>query len=69
MLESIPGGIIAKAAAMLPDAESAPNEPQYVEVRHGGHWIRITFRRFVYARGKTTRWYWTAASAGESPPD
>ena len=68
MLESIPEEIIAKAAAMLPDAESAPDEPQYVEVRHGGHWIRITFRRYVYASGKTTGWYWTAASAEESPP-
>ena len=57
MLESIPGEIIAKAAAMLPDAASAPDEPQYVEVRHGGHWIRIAFRRFMYTRGKMTRWY------------
>jgi hypothetical protein len=67
MLESIPGEIIAKAAAMLPDAASASDEPQYVEVRHGGHWIRIAFRRFMYTRGKMTRWVWTAASA-EKPP-
>ena len=63
MLGNIPGEIIAKAAAMLPDAKSAPDELQYVEVRHGGHWIRITFKRFVYTRGKTARWYWTATSA------
>jgi hypothetical protein len=67
MLESIPGEVIAKAAAMLPDAQSAPDEPQYVEVRHAGHWIRITFRRFVYARGETTRWCWTAESAEKDP--
>ena len=67
MLASIPGAIIAKAAAMLPDAENAPDEPQDVEVRHGGHWIRITFRRFEYARGETTRWYWTAESAEKLP--
>ena len=63
MLESIPGEIIAKAAAMLPDAASAPDEPQYVEVRHAGHWIRITFRKFVYTHGKAARWYWTATGA------
>jgi hypothetical protein len=63
MLESIPGDILAKAAAMLPDAQSAPDEPQYVEVRHAGHWIRITFRKFVYTHGKAARWYWTAESA------
>ena len=67
MLESIPGEIIAKAAAMLPDAQSAPDEPQYVEVRQAGHWIRITFRRFEYVRGETTRWYWTAESAEKAP--
>jgi len=63
MLESIPGDILAKAAAMFPDAGSAPDEPQYVEVRHAGHWIRITFRKFVYTHGKAARWYWTAESA------
>jgi hypothetical protein len=69
MLESIPGEIIAKAAAMLPDADSAPDEPQHVEVRHGGPWIRITFRRFMYTHGKTTLWSWTAQSARvERPP-
>jgi len=31
MLASIPSDILAKAAAMLPDAESAPDEPQYVK--------------------------------------
>jgi hypothetical protein len=63
MLESIPGEVIAKAAAMLPDAQSAPDQPQYVEVRQAGHWVRITFRRVEYARGEMTRWYWTAESA------
>jgi hypothetical protein len=32
MLESIPGEIIAKAAAILPDAKSAPDEPHNVVI-------------------------------------
>lgn len=62
LLATIPGEHIAKAAAMLPDASSATDEPYYVEIKHG-HWICITFKRFQYRRGKTTRWFWTADSA------
>jgi hypothetical protein len=63
MLASIPGEQIAKAAMMLPDAETAADEPQHVEILHASRWIRITFKRFKYKRGKTTRWFWTAESA------
>jgi hypothetical protein len=48
MLESIPGEVIAKAAAMLPDAQSAPDEPHDVVIGHAGRRICITFRRLVY---------------------
>jgi len=54
MLESIPGEIIAKAAAILPDAKSAPDEPHKVAMRFNRRRILITFRRFEYTRGKTT---------------
>ena len=63
MLESIPGEIIAEAAAMLPDAKSAPDEPHNVVMPYNGRRILITFRRFEYTRGKTTLWFWTATGA------
>jgi hypothetical protein len=63
MLESIPGEIIAKAAAILPDAKSAPDEPHKVAMRFNRRRILITFRRFEYTRGKTTLWLWSATSA------
>jgi hypothetical protein len=64
MLESIPGEIISKAATMLPDAETAPDEAHNVEIRYGRRGrVRITFRRFMYTRGNTSRWCWTATGA------
>ena len=54
---------ITRAALTLPDPASAPDEPHYVEIQRGGCKIRITFRRFKYKRRKTTRWFWTPASA------
>ena len=44
MLESIPGEIIAKAAAILPDAKSAPNELHSVAMPYNGRRILIIFR-------------------------
>jgi hypothetical protein len=63
MLESIPGEIISKAAAMLPDANSAPDEPHNIAMPYNRRRILITFRRFQYTHGKTTLWFWTATGA------
>ena len=63
MLASIPGEDMAKAAMMLPDAASAPDEPHHVEIQRGSRRIRIAFTRFKYKRGKTILWFWTADSA------
>ena len=63
MLESIPGKIISKAAAMLPDAKSAPDEPHNVAMPYNGRRILITVRWFECTRGKTTLWFWTATGA------
>jgi hypothetical protein len=66
MLASIPGDDITRAALTLPDAASAPDEPHYVEIRHRGRRILITFNRIEYkAAGNKTKahWAWTASSA------
>jgi hypothetical protein len=42
VLATIPGEHIAKAALMLPDAESASNEPQHVEILLRRRWYRLT---------------------------
>jgi hypothetical protein len=66
VLASIPGEDITRAALSLPDATSAPDEPHYVEIRHRGRRILITFNRIEYkAAGNKTKahWSWTATSA------
>ena len=65
MLTSTLGEDITRAALRLPDAASAPDKPYYVEIRHRGRRILITFNRLRYRPPgyKTARWSWTATSA------
>ena len=66
MLASTLGEDITRAALRLPDAASAPDKPYYVEIRHRGRRILITFNRIEYkAAGNKTKahWSWTASSA------
>jgi len=66
MLASIPGEDITRAALTLPDAAGAPDEPHYVEIRHRGRRILITFNRLEYkAPGNKSKahWSWTASMA------
>ncbi len=53
LLATIPGEIIAKAAMRLPEAETTPDEPHFVQMPHKRRWHRITFKRFKMIMGRT----------------
>ena len=67
MLASIPGEDITRAALTLPDAAGAPDEPHYVEIRHRGRRILITFNRLEYKAQPSGSFRWRTRAIMDGP--
>ena len=64
VLSKIPGEILGSAGYALPAAESSAENTQRVTVRlPDGTRAQVTFARLRSRKGRSSRWFWTPASA------